>query len=185
MVARAAGSEEGGIPLRGACTAGTLRWRGARASWWTARADSRPRVPALLPPMPRLPRALTLVAAVIMILSSGAHSLLGWPGLRTQLAAANAPAALVDGLAMGWHFGGLMMLVIGVVVLWLVRVARDGATNVWLPLFVIGIAYELFAIGCAVLLGFDPFLFVFLIPGSLLSCAAALMTARRRAMVAA
>jgi hypothetical protein len=77
------------------------------------------------------------------------------------------------------------MLVIGVVVLWLVRVARDGATNVWLPLFVIGIAYELFAIGCAVLLGFDPFLFVFLIPGSLLSCAAALMTARRRATVVA
>ena len=130
--------------------------------------------------MPRLPRALTLVAAVIIVLSSAAHSLLGWPGLRTQLAAANAPAALVDGLAMGWHFGGAMMLVIGVVVFWLVRVAREGAVNVWVPLFVIGLAYELFAIGCAVLLGFDPFLFVFLIPGSLLSCAAAMLMARRR-----
>lgn len=120
-----------------------------------------------------------------MILSSGAHSLLGWRGLRTQLAAANAPPPLVDGLAMGWHFGGLMMLVTGVVVVWLVMIARDPVTNVWFPLFVIGIAYELFAIGCAVLLGFDPFLFVFLIPGSLLSCAAALLTARRRATVAA
>ena len=135
--------------------------------------------------MPRLPRALTLVAAVIVILSSGAHSLLGWPGLRTQLAATNAPAALVDGLAMGWHFGGLMMLVIGLVVLWLVRLSGDGTTRVWLPLFVIGLAYELFAIGCAVLLGFDPFLFIFLIPGSLLSCAAAMLMNRRRATVAA
>ena len=130
--------------------------------------------------MPRLPRALTLVAAVIIVLSSGAHSLLGWPGLRTQLATANAPAALVDGLAMGWHFGGLMMLVIGLAVLWLVGIAREGTINVWLPLFVIGLAYELFAIGCAVLLGFDPFLFIFLIPGSLLSCAAAMLMARRR-----
>ena len=145
------------------------------------------RLPALtlLLPMPRLPRALTLVAAAIVILSSGAHSLLGWPGLRTQLAATNAPEALVDGLAMGWHFGGLMMLVTGLVILWLVGIARDGAASVWLPLFLIGIAYELFAIGCAVLLGFDPFLFIFLIPGSLLSCAAALLTSRRRAAVAA
>ena len=133
-----------------------------------------------IPAMPRLPRALTLVAAVIMILSSGAHSLLGWPGLRTQLASTNASAALVSGLAMGWHFGGLMMLVIGGVVVWLVAIARDGATGVWLPLFVIGLAYELFAIGCAVLLGFDPFLFVFLVPGALLSCAAAMLMSRRR-----
>ena len=115
-----------------------------------------------------------------MILSSGAHSLLGWPGLRTQLAATNAPPALVSGLAMGWHFGGLMMLVIGLVVVWLVTRASDGAARVWLPLFVIGLAYEVFAIGCAVLLGFDPFLFVFLVPGSLLSCAAAMLMSRRR-----
>ena len=148
------------------------------------RRDAAARPPILLP-MPRLPRALTLVAAVIVILSSGAHSLLGWPGLRTQLAAASAPAALIDGLAMGWHFGGMMMLVIGVVILWLVAVGRDGTTNVWLPLFVIGLAYELFAIGCAVLLGFDPFLFIFLIPGALLSCAAAMLMTRRRAPVAA
>ena len=135
--------------------------------------------------MPRVPRALTVVAAVIIVLSSGAHSLLGWPGLRTQLAAANAPTALVDGLAMGWHFGGVMMLVIGLVVLWLVKIGREGTISVWLPLFVIGLVYELFAIGCAVLLGFDPFLFVFLIPGSLLSCAAAMLMARRREPAAA
>ena len=149
------------------------------------RAGLLTHVHTIATPMPRLPRALTLAAAVIVLLSSAAHSLLGWPGLRTQLAAASAPAALVDGLAMGWHFGGLMMLVIGLVILWLVRIARAGATNVWLPLFVIGVAYELFAIGCAVLLGFDPFLFIFLIPGSLLSCAAAMLRGRRREMVAA
>ena len=49
----------------------------------------------------------------------------------------------------------------------------------------IGLAYELFAIGCAVLIGFDPFLFIFLIPGALLSCAAAMLMSRRRTTVAA
>jgi hypothetical protein len=57
--------------------------------------------------MPRLPRALALIAAVILVLSSG--------------------------------------------------------------------AYELFTVGCFAMLGWDPFLLTFFVPGSLLSIAAALM----------
>jgi hypothetical protein len=132
--------------------------------------------------MSRLPRVLTIVAAVILILSSGAHSLLGWPAVRAKLADANVPAELVGGLAMGWHFAGLAMLVLGVVVLWLLAEARRSAANVALPLQIIGGAYELFAIGCFALLGWDPFLLTFLVPGTLLSVAAALM---RRPPVAA
>lgn len=118
--------------------------------------------------MPRLPRALAAVAAAILLLSSGAHSLMGWPALRTQLAATNAPDALVDGLAMGWHFAGLTMLVLGVVVLWLLAVSRSGVPGIRVPLLVIGAAYVLFGVGCAVLIGWDPFLFTFLVPGVLL-----------------
>ena len=136
------------------------------------------RVPWIRPPMPRLPRALALVAAVILVLSSGAHSLMGWPALRTQLSATNAPAALVDGLAMGWHFAGLTMLVLGVLVLWLLAISRSGAPSIRLPLLVIGGAYVLFAIGCALLLGWDPFLFTFLVPGVLLAVAGLLLAPR-------
>lgn len=125
--------------------------------------------------MSGLPRALATIAAVILILSSGAHSILGWPSLRARMASANVPAELVGGLAMGWHFAGLAMLVLGILVFWLIAQARRDAVNVALPLQVIGGAYELFTIGCFAFLGWDPFLLTFLVPGTLLSLAAALM----------
>jgi hypothetical protein len=128
--------------------------------------------------MSRLPRVLAIIAAVILVLSSGAHSLLGWPALRAKLADANVPAELVGGLGMGWHFAGLAMLVLGILVLWMLTESRRSGANVVLPLQIIGGAYELFAIGCFALLGWDPFLLTFLVLGTLLSVAAALM--RRR-----
>ena len=125
--------------------------------------------------MSRLPRVLAIIAAVILVLSSGAHSLLGWPALRAKLADANVPADLVAGLGMGWHFAGVAMLVLGILVFWLLAESRRSGANVVLPLQIIGGAYELFAIGCFALLGWDPFLLTFLVPGTLLSVAAALM----------
>ena len=112
---------------------------------------------------------------MILVLSSGAHSLLGWPALRAKLADSNVPAGLIGGLAMGWHFAGLAMLVLGMLVFWLLVISRRGAVNVALPLQIIGGAYELFAIGCFAQLGWDPFLLTFLVPGTLLSGAGALM----------
>ena len=125
--------------------------------------------------MSRLPRVLAIVAAVMLVLSSGAHSLLGWPALRARLADANVPAELVSGLGMGWHFAGVAMLVLGMLVFWLLAESRRSGASVVLPLQIIGGAYELFAIGCFALLGWDPFLLTFLVPGTLLSVAAALM----------
>jgi hypothetical protein len=125
--------------------------------------------------MTRLPRALAILAAVILVLSSATHSLLGWPALRARLADANVPAELVSGLAMGWHFAGLAMLVLGILVLWLLAAARRGVVDIVLPLQIIGGAYELFTIGCFAILGWDPFLLTFFVPGTLLSGAAALM----------
>jgi hypothetical protein len=125
--------------------------------------------------MSRLPRVLAIVAAVILVLSSGAHSLLGWPALRAKLAESNVSAELVSGLAMGWHFAGLAMLVLGILVFWLLGESGRNGASVVLPLQIIGGAYELFAIGCFALLGWDPFLLTFLVPGTLLSVAAALM----------
>lgn len=129
--------------------------------------------------MSRLSRALAIVAAAILVLSSGAHSLLGWPALRARLAEANVPADLVGGLAMGWHFAGIAMLVLGILVFWLLTAGSRGGGSVALPLQIIGGAYELFAVGSFAMLGWDQFLLTFLVPGTLLSVAAAGMRRQR------
>jgi len=55
-----------------------------------------------------------LVAGALLILSAGAHSILGWKAMSEQLAQTNAPPDLVQGLRMGWMFGGPVMLVFGI-----------------------------------------------------------------------
>ena len=48
--------------------------------------------------MQRSRDALGLLAGLMLIVSSGAHSILGWRGLRGELAAAHVPADLLLGL---------------------------------------------------------------------------------------
>jgi len=132
--------------------------------------------------MPRLRNVLVTIASVILIASSGAHSLLGWPGLRAKLVATNAPADLIQGLAMGWHFAGISMLVFGILTLWMLRLSSG--TSIRLPLLLTGAAYVLFGLGCAVVIGWDPFLLIFLVPGALLSAAALLTPAGDRSVAA-
>ena len=67
--------------------------------------------------MSRLRTALVVAAGLVLIASSAAHSLLGWPSLSARLAAPHAPADLIAGLAMGWHFAGLAMLTFGLLAL--------------------------------------------------------------------
>jgi hypothetical protein len=122
--------------------------------------------------MPSLRTILAVVGAMMLIASSAAHSLLGWPSLRGRLTAASVPADLLAGLAMGWHFGGVAMLALGVIALWAAAERRSRAAN--FALAVIGAAYLAFGMGAAATLGWDPFQLIFLIPGALLAAAAAL-----------
>ena len=93
--------------------------------------------------------------------------------MSARLAAVRAPADLVSGLAMGWHFAGLAMLIFGLLALWLASVAQR-AVNVRFPVGLIGAAYILFALGTAAAVGFDFIEIVFLAPGVLLTAAALL-----------
>jgi hypothetical protein len=121
--------------------------------------------------MSRLRTVLVVAAGLVMIASSAAHSLLGWPPLSARLAAVNAPVDLVSGLAMGWHFAGLAMLTFGLLALWLASVAQR-SISVRLPAGLIGVAYVAFAAGAAAAFGFDVIEVVFLVPGVLLTTAA-------------
>lgn len=67
--------------------------------------------------MTRVRTVLGLIAGAILVLSSAAHSFLGWKALQARLVTAQAPSDLIQGLAIGWHFAGAAMLAFGIIVL--------------------------------------------------------------------
>lgn len=114
---------------------------------------------------------LGLIAALLLILSSGAHSILGWQGMSAQLALTNANPELVSGLKMGWHFGGVVMLALGIIFVLLFGKLYRGEDVATYPAAVIAVAYLAFGIWAMVSSGFNPFFLVFLVPGLLLALA--------------
>ena len=113
-----------------------------------------------------------MCAGLMLILSAGAHSLAGWPGLRAQLLAAQVPVDLLAGLGMGWHFGGASMLVFGVLMFALFIARFRGERVAAWPAMLIGAMYVAFAAWVTVQNGWDAFYLVFLVPGMLLLAAA-------------
>lgn len=108
------------------------------------------------------------IASLLIVASSIAHSLLGWPVMRGRLAETTAPADLVLGLGIGWVFGGVCMAAFGVMSLWMLSQAWRGLAISLLPLRVIAITYLAFGIGAWQVSGGDPFYAVFVVPGLLL-----------------
>jgi hypothetical protein len=115
---------------------------------------------------------LGLIAGALIILSGFAHSLLGGKDIAAQLLSANVPADLALGLKVGWHFGGVSMLVFGLIVIWLFNQRRIGRTVPMLPALIIGLAYLAFGCYALAVSDFNPFFSVFIIPGVLLVFAA-------------
>jgi hypothetical protein len=113
---------------------------------------------------------LGLIAAIILILSSGAHSFLGWKALSARLAVTNAPADLINGLRIGWEFGGMAMLTFGIIAA-TIFIRRLRGDVVWmLPVTFISIFYILFG-AWALFVSRDPFFLIMLVPGMLLFAA--------------
>lgn len=113
---------------------------------------------------------LGLLAGAILVLSSAAHSLLGWKQMQKSLAAVQAPADLVQGLEMGWLFGGVAILTFGVVALAVFANAFRGRTVSLLPTGIIALAYLAFGTWALLRTG-DPFFYIFIVPGALLGLA--------------
>ena len=120
--------------------------------------------------MSRFRTVLVVAAGLILIASSAAHSLLGWPQLSMRLNTEHVPVDLIAGLAMGWHFAGVAMLTLGLLTLWFASAAQR-PLSVRVPVGIIGIAYLAFGAGAAAAFGFDFFQVVFLVPGALLTVA--------------
>jgi hypothetical protein len=116
--------------------------------------------------MSKLTRGLGYAGAVIMLLSAGMHEFAGWPSLQDELAKAATPAPLVQGLAMVWHFAGLAMAMLALLLILHLRGGQPRRA----PFLVVGIGYALFGIA-ELVLTHDPFPLIFVLPGVLLVAA--------------
>ena len=121
--------------------------------------------------MNRLRTILGLVAGVMLVLSSVAHSVMGWSVMHGQLAATTAPADLVTGLGLGWRFGGVAMLAMGIIVLDIFVARLRARPRSTFPAAVIGLVYLAFGV-YAYAADPNPFYIgVFIVPGVLLAVA--------------
>jgi hypothetical protein len=121
--------------------------------------------------MQRSRDALGLLAGLMLIVSSGAHSILGWRGLHGELAAAHVPADLVLGLQIGWQFGGAAMLMLGVVLFVMFRQRLRGTNTPLLLAKAVAVTYLGFGAWALGASGGELFFLVFLIPGAFLAMA--------------
>ena len=123
--------------------------------------------------MNRIRLVLGFVAGSVFILSSAAHSLLGWKRLSAALVASRAPADLIAGLGVGWHFAGAAMFVFGCTVLWLFSARRRRRELSLRPAQLIAVLYIVFGCWAFVISNMDPFfLLIFIVPGMMLAVAA-------------
>lgn len=111
-----------------------------------------------------------VIASVLILLSSAAHTLLGWKALSAELEAAHVQGNLLLGLRLGWYFGGLAMLLLGVILLALFGARLRGESRPLLPATVVAIGYLAFGAWALAVSG-DPFFTVFIVPGVLLAVA--------------
>jgi hypothetical protein len=113
-----------------------------------------------------------IVAGAFLVLSSAAHSVLGWRALQAELAGTNVPADLAFSLEAGWHFAGVAMLAFGVQTVGIFRQRLAGRQTPTWPVTVAGIVYATYGIWATWASGFHLFFLVFLVPGLALIAAA-------------
>jgi len=94
---------------------------------------------------PRSHHAL-LVLGILVAASALPHSFAGWPPAAEALGAAGVDAGLITGLAVGWHFGSVAMVVLGAVVMLAWRDARAGGDFGWRAALAVGAAYLAFGV---------------------------------------
>jgi hypothetical protein len=109
--------------------------------------------------------ALGIFVGALIVASSAAHSLLGWREFGARLAATQAPADLIIGLKIGWHFAGVAMFTFGTVVIWTFENYLRGRPVSLRPAQIIGLVYLAFGLWALAVSRFDPFFFIFIVPG--------------------
>lgn len=121
--------------------------------------------------MDRVRDVAGLLGGAILMLTSAAHWKLGWSSLSEQLAVAHVPVELVQGIWVGWQFGGAAMLAFGLIVVMTFASWRQGRPVSLAPAQVIAGAYLLFGVWALVVTAYDPFFLMFIVPALLIGFA--------------
>jgi hypothetical protein len=122
--------------------------------------------------MKRARLVLGLIAGVVLIVSSGAHSILGWKSLSERMAVAQVPSDLQTGLRIGWQFAGAAMLALGVIVVTIFAGRLRGQRPSLMPAVAVCILYLTFGAWALAVSGGDLFFMIFIVPGAMLGIAA-------------
>lgn len=112
-----------------------------------------------------------LFAGLMLVLSCGAHTIMGWDMMRSQLSKTNAGPELVKGLMVGWMFGGMAMLAMGAITVLIFGARIRGQAVSMEPVRVISVGYVVFALWVGLTYDFDPFFLMFLAPAVLVGIA--------------
>jgi hypothetical protein len=116
---------------------------------------------------------LGVVAGLVLLASSAAHTFLGWRSLSERLAQANVPRDLQAAVHIGWTFGGAAMVILSVVVLTTFVDRLRGGRAPLSHVIAIAVVYMAFGAWAISASGGDLFfLGVFVVPGALLGIAA-------------
>lgn len=106
-----------------------------------------------------------MVAGMLMVLSSAAHGMLGWPAMRQALLQAGAGADLVGALAAGWHFGTASMAAFGVIVITAAARLRRGDLSGAIFVKAVAACYVIFGAATFVARAYNPHFLLFVVTG--------------------
>jgi hypothetical protein len=112
---------------------------------------------------------LGLLGALMLIVSSGVHSVLGWRGIHGELVVAHLPGDLMLGLQVAWQFGGAAMLTLGAVLALTYRQRLQGEMPSLTLARAVSVMYLVFGAWALGATGGDLFPLIFLIPGAFLA----------------
>jgi len=122
--------------------------------------------------MKRARLVLGVVAGLMLLASSAAHSILGWKSLAEQLANTNVSSDLLTGLRIGWMFGGAAMVILGFIAVTTFIDRLRGGKAPLSHVIAIAVVYMAFGAWAIAASGDLFFLGVVVVPGALLGIAA-------------
>jgi hypothetical protein len=123
--------------------------------------------------MKRARLILGIVAGIMLLASSVAHTWRGWKSLADRLARSSAPPDLVASLHIGWVFGGAAMVILAFIAITTFVDRLRGGRAPLSHVIAIAVVYMAFGAWAIAESGGDLFfLGVFVIPGAMLGIAA-------------
>lgn len=109
-----------------------------------------------------------VVSGILMIFGGFAHALAGWPSMAAALSEQGIDPDLAGALAVGWSFGSIAMLSMGVTVLLSLRALRRGVRDAFGIAMTAGLAYVVFGLGAFAYQFPNPHFLFFIVVGIML-----------------